>query len=134
MFSAKTKTLVVDDMMTMRKIVKKCLKDICQIDATEADDGQTAWVHIEEALNSGTPFDLIISDWNMPGMKGIDLLRKVRSHPVMKTVPFILVTAESEKSQVVEGIQEGVSAYIVKPFSPDTLSQRLNEVYAKTKK
>lgn len=134
MFPSNTKTLVVDDMMTMRKIVKKCLKDGAQIEADEAVDGNEAWAKIELAVKSGQPYQLIISDWNMPNMLGIELLKKVRENETLKTIPFILVTAESEASQVTEGIKAGVSSYIVKPFSANDFMEKLLNVYKKTQK
>ncbi len=124
MFPANTKVLVVDDMKTMRKIVIKSLKDIGFSDITDADDGETAWPLIEQAA-AATPFQLIISDWNMPKLKGIDLLRKVRGHATAKNTPFILLTAETEKTQIIEAIQAKVNNYITKPFTADTLKEKL---------
>ncbi len=129
MFAADTKILVVDDMMTMRKIVKKTLMEMGYKNLTEADDGETAWPLIEAAAATGEAFQLILSDWNMPKLKGIDLLRKVRALEAVKTTPFLLLTAESEKSQVVEAIKAGVSNYVTKPFTPDTLREKLKAVY-----
>lgn len=131
MFDPKTKALVVDDFKTMRKIVMGALKT-CGLDQiTEADDGATAWPLIEEALRDETPFQLIVSDWNMPKLKGIDLLRKVRAHPTLKGTPFILVTAEAEQSNILEAVQAGVSNYIVKPFTPAAFQEKLSAVYKK---
>ena len=112
MFDEKTKVLVVDDMMTMRKIVINGLKkmNISKID--EADDGATAWPLIEASV-SAEKYDLIISDWNMPNMKGIDLLKRCRALEAYESVPFLMVTAEAEQTAVLEAVKERVSNYIV---------------------
>jgi two-component system chemotaxis response regulator CheY len=133
MFPAETKILVVDDMMTMRKLVRKCLSDLGLKNAVEADDGETAWPLIQKAVTDGAPFQLIISDWNMPKMKGIDLLRKVRGDDGLKATPFILLTAEAEAVQVKEALTAGVSSYIVKPFTPQAFSEKLTAVHASKK-
>jgi two-component system chemotaxis response regulator CheY len=131
MFDPSTKVLVVDDFKTMRKIVAGALKNCGLSNVTEADDGATAWPLIEAALAEGAPFQLIISDWNMPVMKGIDLLRKVRAHEVLRKTPFILVTAEAEQSNILEAVQAGVSNYIVKPFTPAAFQEKLAAVHKK---
>lgn len=129
MFAPETKVLIVDDMLTMRKIVRKSMTEIGFKNITEADDGETAWPLIEQALAAGAPFQLIVSDWNMPKLKGIDLLRKVRATAAIAKVPFILLTAEAEKTQILEAVQAGVSNYITKPFTADTLRGKLEVVY-----
>jgi two-component system chemotaxis response regulator CheY len=129
MYDLKTRVLVVDDMMTMRKIVAKACKDIGFTDITEAADGQKAW----EAMQAATPpFGLVISDWNMPNCTGIDLLRRVRADSRFKALPFILLTAESEGHQVAEAVKAGVDNYIVKPFTPDLLAKKLEETHKRT--
>lgn len=133
MYPPNTKTLVVDDMLTMRKIVTKCLRDLGFTDITEAADGVLAWAEVEKARAAGTPIQLIISDWNMPNMTGIDFLRKVRADASLKGLPFLLLTAESEKTQVIEAIQAGVSGYVVKPFTPANLAEKLKAAYAAKK-
>ena len=129
MFKPDTRILVVDDMMTMRKIVMKNLKDIGLLDVKEADDGAPAWDLIQKAHAEGKPFQLILCDWNMPKVKGIQLLKMVRQDERFKTTPFVLITAESEKSQVIEALQLGVSNYIVKPFTNDQIREKLETVY-----
>ena len=131
MFPKDTKILVVDDMSTMRKLVSKHLSALGYENVTKADDGAVAWPEIEKAHAAGKPFDLIISDWNMPQMPGIDLLKKVRSDIKLKDTPFLLVTAESEKEQVMGALQAGVSNYIVKPFTADMVREKLQDVYKK---
>jgi two-component system chemotaxis response regulator CheY len=130
MFDAGINILVVDDMMTMRKIVINGLKKIGFSKFVEADDGATAWPLIEESV-TGDKFDLIISDWNMPQLTGLELLKKVRATPGLEEVPFLMVTAEAEQKAVLEAVQEKVSNYIVKPFSPEVLKEKLELVYKK---
>jgi two-component system chemotaxis response regulator CheY len=130
MFPAETKILVVDDMLTMRKLVIRCLKDLGFGNITEADDGETAWPLLETAAKGPVPFQLVISDWNMPKLPGIELLKKVRSNDSTKGVPFMFITAEAEMAQVMEAIKSGASNYITKPFTPATLKDKLAAVYA----
>jgi len=128
MFPADTNILVVDDMMTMRKLVKKALTEIGFSKLTEAENGAKGFERFLAAASSQSPFQLIISDWNMPEMTGIDFLRKVRAtHP---TLPFVLLTAESEKSQVVEALQARVSGYIIKPFTAQQIADKLKAIYS----
>jgi len=131
MFKLDTKILVVDDMLTMRKIISKQLKEFGFTNITEADDGIKAWPLIEQAHQIGHPFQLILSDWNMPQMKGIELLAKVRGDEKLKEVPFVLITAESEKTQVIEAVKLQVSNYIVKPFTSDQLKEKLETAHKK---
>jgi len=131
MFPPNTKILIVDDMKTIRKLVQQFRKDLGYNDVTEADDGETAWPMIEFGITTNTPFQLIISDWNMPKMPGIALLKKVRANDKLKSVPFIFVTAEAEKNQIMEALQSGVSNYIIKPFTPATIKEKLQLAWAK---
>ena len=130
MFNANTKILIIDDMATMRKIVSKTLKEFGFSDIQEATDGAMGWDLLSK---SEKPFELIISDWNMPNLTGIELLKKVRADNVYAKTPFILLTAESESAQVAEALKLGVSNYIVKPFSPDMLKQKLVATHSKSK-
>ena len=116
--------LVVDDFATMRKIVKKCLTELGFMNIVEADDGSVALEKLQH-----DHFQLIISDWNMPRMMGIDLLKAVRADERYKTVPFIMVTAEAQKQNVIEAAKAGVSNYIVKPFTADQLQSKLEAVF-----
>lgn len=127
MFSNDTRILVVDDMLTMRKLVSKSLKDLGFEQIIEAKDGVEAWSKIE-----GEGCDLIISDWNMPNMKGIELLEKVKGNEATKHIPFILLTAESERAQVSAAIEKGANEYMVKPFTKESLEQKLRSVWDKT--
>lgn len=128
MFDLKTKILVVDDMLTMRKLVQKSCKEIGFTDFTEASDGRVAW----ELLNSANPpFGLVLSDWNMPNSTGLDLLKRVRSDGRFKNLPFLLITAEAEKDQIVEAVKSGVTNYIIKPFNTETLKEKLEASHKK---
>lgn len=118
--------LVVDDFSTMRRIVKNCLKQLGFENITEAEDGAVAW----NKLQAGE-FKFIISDWNMPNMMGIDLLRNVRSSDNYKAVPFLMVTAEAQKENVLEAAKAGVSNYIIKPFTADALQQKMEAIFKK---
>ncbi|BCS98425.1 MULTISPECIES: chemotaxis response regulator CheY [Desulfoluna] len=121
--STSLKILVVDDFATMRRIMKNILKQLGYTNITEADDGTTAL----EELKRGS-FDLIISDWNMPKMTGLDLLKLVRSDPVYKDIPFLMVTAEAQKQNVIEAVQAGVSNYVVKPFTAEAIADKLGKI------
>lgn len=134
MFPADTKILVVDDMLTMRKLVIRALKDLGFTNISDADDGETAWPILETAAKGGIPFQLVISDWNMPKLPGIELLKKVRGSDLTKGLPFVFITAEAEMNQVMEAIKSGASNYITKPFTPATLKDKLTAVHAATSK
>jgi two-component system chemotaxis response regulator CheY len=128
MFDPKTRILVIDDMLTMRKLVSKVCKELGFTDITEAADGAKGW----EAVNAASPpFGLIISDWNMPNSTGLDLLKRIRTDSRFAKLPFVLVTAEAEQHQVVEAVKAGVSAYVVKPFNAEALKGKLEAVYQK---
>jgi len=119
------RVLVVDDFSTMRKIVKNILRQIGFTNIVEADDGSTAW----EVLNKDN-IEFIVSDWNMPIMTGIDLLRKVRASEEYADIPFLMVTAEAQQENIIEAVQAKVSNYIVKPFTPETLGQKIDKIFA----
>jgi two-component system chemotaxis response regulator CheY len=123
----KSKTvLVVDDFKTMRRIVRQSLKQLGFESIEEAEDGKVAL----QMLQKGN-YQLIISDWNMPNMMGIDLLKAVRSDTRLKGIPFLMLTAESQKENVLEAARAGVSNYIVKPFTQDQLEEKLDQIYQK---
>lgn len=129
MFDIKLKVLVVDDFPTMRRIIKNLLKQIGFENIDEAEDGVQALGKLR-----GGSYGLVVSDWNMPNMEGIDLLRNVRQEPLpLKDVPFLMVTAEAEKEKVIEAIKAGVDNYIVKPFTADTLKEKLEKIADKKK-
>lgn len=118
------KILVVDDFATMRRIIKNVLKQIGFMNVLEADDGTTALGILKKEK-----VDLIISDWNMPKMTGLDLLKAVRGDESMKTLPFLMVTAEAQKDNVLQAVQAGVSNYIVKPFTADAVKTKLSQMF-----
>jgi two-component system chemotaxis response regulator CheY len=118
--------LIVDDFSTMRRIIRTCLQQLGFTNVTEADDGLNAMTKLRSK-----EFKLIISDWNMPNMMGIDLLKAVRSDEKFKEIPFVMVTAEGLKENVMEAIKSGASNYVVKPFTADTLGQKLGVVFNK---
>jgi two-component system chemotaxis response regulator CheY len=121
------KTLVVDDFATMRKIVKNVLKQIDITDVTEAENGKQAL----EILKGNQGFELIVSDWIMPEMTGIEFLKACKGDEAIKKIPFIMVTAEAQKDSVIEAIKGGVDNYIVKPFTPDKLQEAIQKAVAK---
>ncbi len=128
MFDPKTRILVVDDMMTMRKLVSKVCRDLGFSDLTEAADGILAW----EAITNASPsFGLVISDWNMPNCSGLDLLKRVRADSRFAKLPFVMVTAEAEQHQIIEAVKSGVSNYVIKPFTGDILKEKLEAVHKK---
>lgn len=116
--------LVVDDFSTMRRIVKGILKRLGYREIDEAEDGQMALKRLKE-----NRYQLIICDWNMPVMTGLDLLKAVRSDEELKGIPFLMVTAEAKKENILEAIQAGVSNYIVKPFTEEVLSKKLEDIF-----
>lgn len=118
------KILIVDDFSTMRRIIKNLLRDLGFTNTQEADDGATAL----PMLQNGN-FDFLITDWNMPGMQGIDLLKTVRADPNLSTLPVLMVTAEAKREQIVEAAQAGVNGYIVKPFTAQTLEEKINKIF-----
>jgi two-component system, chemotaxis family, chemotaxis protein CheY len=117
--------LVVDDFSTMRRIIKNFLTDLGYTNVTEADDGKTAL----PVLKSGV-VDFLITDWNMPGMPGLELLKEVRNDPATKKIPVLLVTAEAKREQIVEAAQAGVNGYVVKPFTAQTLKEKIDKILA----
>jgi two-component system, chemotaxis family, chemotaxis protein CheY len=133
MFPPDTKILIIDDMITMRKLIRKQLYDLGFTITQEAADGVLGWAEIEKAMASNAPFTLIVSDWNMPNMSGLDLLRKVRAQENLKKLPFILITAETEMPQVMEAIKSGVTTYVTKPFSPATFKEKLTMAWTKSR-
>ena len=117
------KILIVDDFATMRRILKNALKQLGFNNFEEADDGTTAWEILEKQH-----FDLIIADWNMPKLTGLELLKKVRISDLHKTTPFLMVTAEAQKEQVIKAVHAGVSNYVVKPFTTDIMDNKLKKI------
>lgn len=118
------KILIVDDFSTMRRILKNLLRDLGFTNTVEADDGLTAI----PILNAGG-VDFLVTDWNMPGMQGIDLLRHVRADANLSGMPVLMVTAEQKREQIIEAAQAGVNGYIVKPFTAATLKEKIDKIF-----
>jgi len=118
------KVLIVDDFSTMRRILKNILRQIGFNNIIEADDGATAVGILERER-----VDFIISDWNMPQMTGIELLRHVRQTEELKETPFLMVTAEAKQENIIEAVKAKVSNYIVKPFTADTLNEKIEKSF-----
>lgn len=123
--NTKIKILVVDDFATMRRIIRNLLQDLGFSNVSEADDGNTAW----PMLQNGT-YDLLITDWNMPGMPGLELLKAVRGDPRLAKLPVLMLTAEAKREQIVEAAQAGVNGYVIKPFTAETLKAKLEKILA----
>ena len=118
------KILVVDDFSTMRRIIKNLLKDLGFVNIQEADDGNTALPMLTQG-----DFDFVVTDWNMPGMQGIDLLRAIRADANLKHIPVLMVTAEAKKEQIIAAAQAGVNGYVIKPFTAATLKEKLAKIF-----
>ena len=118
------KVLVVDDFSTMRRIVKNLLRDLGFTNLQEADDGSTALPMLQNG-----DFDFVVTDWNMPGMQGIDLLKAIRADAKLAHIPVLLITAEAKKEQIIMAAQAGVNGYIVKPFTAGTLKTKIDKIF-----
>jgi len=120
------KFLVVDDFSTMRRIVRNLLKELGFNNADEAEDGVAA---LQKLRNS--KFDFVVSDWNMPNMTGLELIKAIRADADLKHLPVLMVTAEAKKENIIEAAQAGASGYVVKPFTAATLEEKLNKIFEK---
>lgn len=118
------KILIVDDFSTMRRIIKNLLRDLGFTNTAEADDGATAL----PMLKSGG-FDFLVTDWNMPIMSGLDLLREVRADDKLKHLPVLMVTAEAKRDQIIAAAQAGVNGYVVKPFTAQALKDKIEKIF-----
>ena len=118
------KILIVDDFSTMRRIVKNLLRDLGFNNTDEADDGSTALPLLEKSK-----YDFLITDWNMPGMTGLDLLKAVRANEKLKDLPVLMVTAEAKREQIIAAAQAGVSGYVVKPFTAVALKENIEKIF-----
>lgn len=118
------KILIVDDFSTMRRIIKNLLRDLGFTNTQEADDGLTAL----PMLKTGG-FDFLVTDWNMPGMTGIDLLKQVRADEQLSGMPILMVTAEAKRDQIVEAAQAGVNGYVIKPFTAAVLKEKIEKIF-----
>jgi two-component system chemotaxis response regulator CheY len=120
------KFLVVDDFSTMRRIVRNLLKELGFTNVDEAEDGAVALTKLREGN-----FEFVVSDWNMPNMDGLTLLQNVRADARLKTLPFLMITAEAKKENIIAAAQAGASGYIVKPFTAATLQEKLDKIFEK---
>jgi two-component system, chemotaxis family, chemotaxis protein CheY len=120
------KILIVDDFSTMRRIIKNLLRDLGFNNTFEADDGATAL----PMLKNGN-FEFVVTDWNMPIMQGIQLLKEIRKDPSLKHLPVLMVTAEAKREQIIEAAQSGVNGYIIKPFTANTLQEKLDKIFVR---
>ncbi len=118
------KILVVDDFSTMRRIVKNLLRDLGFTNTVEADDGKSALPILEAG-----GIDFLVTDWNMPGMTGIDLLKAVRSNSDLVDLPVLMVTAEAKREQIIMAAQAGVNGYVIKPFTAATLKEKIEKIF-----
>jgi two-component system, chemotaxis family, chemotaxis protein CheY len=116
--------LIVDDFSTMRRIIKNLLNDLGYINTAEAEDGNSALTVLAQGQ-----FDFVVTDWNMPGMTGIELLRAIRADDRFKALPVLMVTAEAKREQIIEAAQAGVNGYIIKPFTAQTLEEKLGKIF-----
>lgn len=121
------KFLVVDDFSTMRRIVRNLLKELGYTNVDEAEDGVAAL----QKLKGGGNFQFVVTDWNMPNMTGIELLKAIRADATLKHLPVLMITAEAKKENIIEAAQSGASGYIVKPFTAGTLEEKLGKVFEK---
>lgn len=128
MLHPNSRILIVDDFPTMRKIVRGVLRQLGFNNIEEAEDGAQAYAKLEKE-----EFDFIVSDWNMPNMTGLELLKAVRANPKTKHLPFLMVTAEADKENIVEAVKSGVSNYVVKPFNAGTLKEKIEKIFAARK-
>ncbi len=124
MLNTNLKVLVVDDFPTMRRIIKNLLKQLGFQQITEAEDGAHALSLIREK-----PVDFVVTDWNMPRLTGIELLKTLRADPKYKSLPVLMITAEAEKDCIIQAIKAGVNNYIVKPFTAETLKEKLEKIF-----
>ncbi|MGE5086049.1 MAG: response regulator [Bacillota bacterium] len=134
MFPLETRILVIDDMPSIRDLVKNTLKAMGYKNVQEAEDGEKGLEVLMKSNSPGSSIQLVISDWNMPKMKGLDLLKHVRATTEWANLPFVLLTSESERDQVTEAVLAGVSQYIVKPFSAKIFEDKLKAAWQKHNK
>lgn len=129
MSHANCKFLVVDDFATMRRIIRNLLKELGFSNVDEAEDGVNALAKLR-----ADRFDFVVSDWNMPNMTGIDLLRTIRADEQLKSLPVLMITAEAKKENIIAAAQAGANGYVVKPFTAATLEEKLNKIFEKLQK
>lgn len=129
MVDPKKKFLIVDDFSTMRRIVRNLLKELGYTNVDEAEDGAMALAKLRSE-----PFDFVVSDWNMPGMDGLEMLKQMRADAALAKIPVLMVTAEAKKENIIAAAQAGASGYVVKPFTAATLDEKLAKIFDKQEK
>ena len=129
MVNKSIKILVVDDFPTMRRIVRNLLKELGFENVDEAEDGQVAL----DKLRGGS-FEFVVSDWNMPNLDGLEMLKQIRADPAMAKLPVLMVTAEAKKENIIAAAQAGANGYVVKPFTAATLDEKLSKIFEKLEK
>ncbi len=134
MFPIETRILVIDDMPSIRDLVKNHLKAMGYKNLIEAGDGEQGHKMLVQEKGAGKPVQLVISDWNMPVMNGLDLLKMLRKTPEWQNLPFVILTSEAEREQVTEAILAGVSQYVVKPFAGKIFEDKLKAAWQKHNK
>ncbi len=122
--STDIRILVVDDMSTMRRIIKTILNQLGYSNIDEAENGKQALAKLKKER-----FDFVITDWNMPEMDGLELVKAIRADEELKTLPVLMVTAEAKKENVMEALKAGVNNYIVKPFTPEILKEKMEKIF-----
>lgn len=123
------KFLVVDDFSTMRRIVRNLLKELGYTNVDEAEDGVAGLQKLK-----GGNFEFVVTDWNMPNMTGIDMLRAIRADATLKHLPVLMITAEARKENIIEAAKAGANGYIVKPFTAATLEEKLQKIFQNLEK
>jgi two-component system chemotaxis response regulator CheY len=129
MANPNTRFLVVDDFSTMLRIVRNLLKELGYTNVDEAEDGVAALSKLK-----GGNFEFVVSDWNMPNMDGLDLLKNIRADPELSKLPVLMVTAEAKKENIIAAAQAGANGYVVKPFTAATLDEKLSKIFEKLEK
>jgi two-component system, chemotaxis family, chemotaxis protein CheY len=129
MADPKTKFLVVDDFSTMRRIVRNLLKELGYSNVDEAEDGALALQKLRSEK-----FDFVVSDWNMPNMDGLEMLKQIRADASLSSLPVLMVTAEAKKENIIAAAQAGANGYVVKPFTAATLDEKLSKIFEKLEK
>ena len=129
-FDVNQKILVVDDMATMRKIIIRMLKKKGCTNIIEAEDGAQAWEALDAAAAMNDPIEFVMSDWNMPNVSGLSLLKKMKSDDRFKSTPFLMITAEGDKDSVMTAVKAGINNFVVKPFSVETLNTKIEKIFA----
>ena len=134
MFTQATRILIVDDVESLRGLLRAYLRRLGFVSIEEAEDGEIALEAMWQAQKENRPFELVISDWNMPNLDGLELLKRVRLVPAWKDLPFVILTTESEKNKVIEAVQANVSNYMIKPIDENLLKEKLAKVWEKKNK